>query len=83
MHRHHPCQGAARIDVWQNEPTSQHAARRPIGAVGNGCRGQPLPVDEKAMIDRHVRELDRLAKDLDVLDRRWGKAQSAIPRSSD
>jgi len=60
MHRHHPRQGLEQLasTFWQNEPTSQHAARRPTGAVGNGCRGQPLPVDEKATIDRHVRELD-------------------------
>src|SRR5215208_5417008 len=41
---------------------------------------QPLPVDEKATIDRHVRELDRLAEDLDVLDREV--AQDAIGNPS-
>jgi transposase len=41
---------------------------------------QPLPVDEKATIDRHVRELDRLAEDLDVLDREV--AQGAIGNPS-
>ena len=30
---------------------------------------QPLPDDERATVDRHVRELDRLAEDLAVLDR--------------
>jgi transposase len=30
---------------------------------------QPLPDDERSAIDRHVRELDRLAEDLAVLDR--------------
>jgi transposase len=29
---------------------------------------QPLPDDERAAVDRHVRELDRLAEDLTVLD---------------
>src|SRR3954466_6990656 len=41
---------------------------------------QPLPVDEKATMDRHVRELDRLAEDLDVLDREV--AQGAIGNPS-
>ena len=30
---------------------------------------QPLPDDERAAIERHVRELDRLGEDLDLLDR--------------
>jgi hypothetical protein len=30
---------------------------------------QPLPDDERAAIDWHVRELDRLAEDLALLDR--------------
>ena len=30
---------------------------------------QPLPDDERGAIDRHVRELDRLAEDLVTLDR--------------
>jgi transposase len=30
---------------------------------------QPLPDDERSAIDRHVRELDRLAEDLNILDR--------------
>ncbi|TWB08798.1 transposase IS116/IS110/IS902 family protein [Nitrospirillum amazonense] len=30
---------------------------------------QPLPDDERAAIDRHVRELDRLDEDLEALDR--------------
>ena len=38
--------------------------------------GQPLPDDERAAIDRHVRELDRLAGDLDLLDREI--AESAL-----
>ena len=37
---------------------------------------QPLPDDERAAVDRHVRELDRLAEDLTVLDREI--AQAAI-----
>jgi transposase len=47
-----------------------------------GARGrvwlarQPLPDDERAAVDRHVRELDRLAEDLTVLDREI--AQAAI-----
>ena len=47
-----------------------------------GARGrvwlarQPLPDDERAAVDRHVRELDRLAEDLTVLDREV--AQAAI-----
>ncbi len=30
---------------------------------------QPVPDDERAAIERHTRELDRLAEDLDLLDR--------------
>ena len=30
---------------------------------------QLVPDDERAAIERHIRELDRLAEDLDVLDR--------------
>jgi transposase len=47
-----------------------------------GARGrawlarQPLPDDERAAVERHVRELDRLAEDLAVLDREI--AQAAI-----
>lgn len=37
---------------------------------------QPLPEDEQAAIARHVRELDRLGEDLDVLDR--AIAESAL-----
>jgi len=37
---------------------------------------QPLPDDEQTAIDRHVRELDRLAEDLALLDREI--AQDAI-----
>src|SRR4029077_16487649 len=35
---------------------------------------QPLPDDERAAVDRHVRELDRLAEDLTVLDREIAQA---------
>jgi transposase len=39
---------------------------------------QPLPDDERAAIDRHVRELDRLAEDVALLDRdRAGRNRSA------
>jgi transposase len=38
--------------------------------------GQPLPDDERAAIARHLRELDRLGEDLDVLD--TDVAQAAI-----
>src|SRR5215203_5540679 len=41
---------------------------------------QPLPADEKATTDRHLRELDRLADDLEVLDREV--AQGAIGNPS-
>ena len=37
---------------------------------------QPLPDDERSAIERHVRELDRLAEDLDILDQEI--AQSAL-----
>jgi transposase len=37
---------------------------------------QPLPDDERSAIDRHVRELDRLAEDLNILDRQI--AQGAL-----
>jgi len=37
-------------------------------AAGRGWH-QPLPEDERGAIDRHVRELDRLAKGLITLDR--------------
>lgn len=37
---------------------------------------QPLPDDERAAIERHIRELDRLGEDLDLLDREV--AQSAL-----
>jgi transposase len=36
--------------------------------------GQVLPDDERATIDRHLRELDRLGEDLAVLDREIGAA---------
>jgi len=39
------------------------------------CR-QPVPDDERAAIERHIRELDRLAEDLDLLDREI--AESAL-----
>ncbi len=34
---------------------------------------QPVPDDERAAIERHIRELDRLAEDLDLLDREIAK----------
>jgi transposase len=34
---------------------------------------QPLPDDERAAVERHVRELDRLAEDLEELDREIAK----------
>ena len=37
---------------------------------------QPVPDDERAAIERHIRELDRLAEDLDLIDREI--AQSAL-----
>ena len=37
---------------------------------------QPVPDDERAAIERHIRELDRLAEDLDLLDREV--AESAL-----
>ncbi len=37
---------------------------------------QPVPDDERAAIERHIRELDRLAGDLDLLDREV--AESAL-----
>jgi transposase len=52
----------------------------PHSDLFNGCgrrwlAAQPLPDDERA-IDRHVRDLDRLAEDLALLDRQI--AQDAI-----
>ena len=35
---------------------------------------QPLPDDEQGAINRHVRELDRLAEDLAILDREIAEA---------
>ena len=43
---------------------------------------QPLPDDERSAIDRHVRELDRLADDLDVLDREMAQGPSTTWQSS-
>jgi hypothetical protein len=41
-----------------------------FGRLGRAWLGrQSLPDDETAAIDRHLRELDRLGEDLDVLDR--------------
>ena len=40
---------------------------------------QPLPDDERGAIDRHVRELDRLAEDLAVLDREIAEAALEDP----
>ena len=55
------------------------AARTPICSTGRGrawLARQALPDDERAAIDRHLRELDRLGEDLAVLDREI--AQGAI-----
>jgi len=41
-----------------------------FGRLGRNWLGrQELPVDEQAAIERHLRELDRLAEDLELLDR--------------
>ena len=40
---------------------------------------QVLPDDEQAAIERHVRELDRLGEDLDLLDREIGQATLDMP----
>jgi transposase len=51
----------------------------PIFSIAAGrawLAAQPLPDDERAAIDRHVRELDRLAEDLALLDRE--NAENAI-----
>ena len=40
---------------------------------------QPLPEDERGAIERHVRELDRLAEDLAVLDREIAEAALKDP----
>ena len=45
-------------------------------AAGPGWRASQLPDDERAAIERHVRELDRLGEDLGVLDREI--AESAL-----
>ena len=43
---------------------------RLFGRLGRNWLGrQELPADERAAIDRHLRELDRLGEDLAVLDR--------------
>src|SRR5215470_13617908 len=52
-------------------------APRSFNARGRAwLAAQQLPDDERAAIDRHVRELDRLAEDLALLDREI--AQDAI-----
>ena len=53
-------------------------ACRPVRAAGPdaGSHDRLLPDDERAAIDRHLRELDRLGEDLAVLDREI--AQAAI-----
>jgi len=43
---------------------------------------QPLPDDERAAVDRHVRELDRLAEDLTVLDREIALIEKPTPEGS-
>lgn len=40
----------------------------------NWLARQPVPDDERAAIERHVRELDRLAEDLEELDREIAKS---------
>ena len=41
-----------------------------FGRLGRSWLGrQELPVDEQAAIERHLRELDRLAEDIELLDR--------------
>ena len=41
-----------------------------FGRLGRSWLGrQELPDDERAAIDRHLRELDRLAEDVELLDR--------------
>ena len=42
------------------------SARTPTGSTGAGAPG---PDDERAAIERHVRERERLGEDLAVLDR--------------
>ena len=44
---------------------------------------QPLPDDERAAIERHVRELDRLDEDLAVLDREIARSVIDDRRSGD
>ncbi len=51
-----------------------------FGRLGRAWLGrQPLPADEQAAIDRHLRELDRLAEDLAVLDREIAQAVIGDP----
>jgi transposase len=50
---------------------------------GRSWLRRPLPDDERAAIERHVRELDRLGEDLAVFDRRSQGARSTTRRSGD
>jgi transposase len=51
-----------------------------FGRLGRAWLGrQPLPGDELAAIDRHLRELDRLGEDLTVLDREVAQAAIGDP----
>ena len=51
-----------------------------FGRLGRAWLGrQPLPADELAAIDRHLRELDRLGEDLTVLDREVAQAAIGDP----
>jgi hypothetical protein len=43
---------------------------------------QPLPDDEQIAVERHLRELDRLGEDLELLDREIAQDAWTIPRSS-
>lgn len=51
-----------------------------FGRLGRSWLGrQPLPADELAAIERHLRELDRLGEDLAVLDREIAQAVIGDP----
>jgi transposase len=51
-----------------------------FGRLGRAWLGrQPLPADELAAIDRHLRELDRLGEDLTGLDREVAQATIGDP----
>ena len=52
------------------------------GAAGPGWRGSRFPDDERAAIERHLRELDRLGEDLAVLDREIARERPGLTRRS-